>query len=103
MYDSQVNKRYKCICNTTALDHKPVKVKEDLLKGKSRKTYLIWKSCIQITGILFLLSIDIKLKDKVLCLPVNLWELPPTNSSKGEILCVAFKRTKLYLVVAYMW
>jgi hypothetical protein len=38
---------------------------------------------------------------------VNLWELlggdlPPTNSSKGEILCVAFKRTKLYLVVAYM-
>jgi len=39
MYDSQVNKRYKCICNTTALDYKPVKVKEDLLKGKSRKTY----------------------------------------------------------------
>ena len=41
-------------------------------------------------------------------IPVNLWELlggrsPPTNSSKGEILCVAFKRTKLYLVVAYMW
>ena len=40
-------------------------------------------------------------------IPVNLWELlgwrsPPTNSSKGEILCVAFKRTKLYLVVAYM-
>jgi hypothetical protein len=37
-------------------------------------------------------------------LPVNLWELlggdlPPTNSSKGEILCVTFKRTKLYLVV----
>ena len=44
----------------------------------------------------------------VLCfIHVNLWELlggdlPPTNSSKGEILCVAFKRTKLYLVVAYM-
>jgi hypothetical protein len=42
------------------------------------------------------------------CIPVNLWELlggrsPPTNSSKGEILCVAFKCTKLYLVVAYMW
>ena len=41
-------------------------------------------------------------------IPVNLWELlggrsPPTNSSKGEILCVAFKCTKLYLVVAYMW
>ena len=42
------------------------------------------------------------------CIPVNLWELlgggdlPPTNSSKGEILCVAFKPTKLYLVVAYM-
>ena len=40
-------------------------------------------------------------------IPVNLWELlggrsPPTNSSKGEILCVAFKCTKLYLVVAYM-
>ena len=41
-------------------------------------------------------------------IPVNLWELlggglPPTNSSKkGKILCVAFKRTKLYLVVAYM-
>jgi hypothetical protein len=40
-------------------------------------------------------------------IPVDLWELlgrrsPPTNSSKGEILCVAFKRTKLYLVVAYM-
>ena len=40
-------------------------------------------------------------------IPVNLWELlggdlPPTNSSKGEILCVVFKRTKLYLVVAYM-
>ena len=40
-------------------------------------------------------------------IPVNLWELlggrsPPTNSPKGEILCVAFKRTKLYLVVAYM-
>ena len=40
-------------------------------------------------------------------IPVNLWELlrgdlPPTNSSKGEIVCVAFKRTKLYLVVAYM-
>ena len=38
---------------------------------------------------------------------VNLWELlggdlPPTNSSKGEILCVAFKCTKLYLVDAYM-
>jgi hypothetical protein len=29
-------------------------------------------------------------------------DLPPTNSSKGEILCIAFKRTKLYLVVAYM-
>ena len=28
--------------------------------------------------------------------------LPPTNSSKGEILCIAFKRTQLYLVVAYM-
>ena len=28
--------------------------------------------------------------------------LPPTNSSKRQILCVAFKRTKLYLVVAYM-
>jgi hypothetical protein len=41
-------------------------------------------------------------------IPVNLWELlggdlPPTNSSKGEIVCVAFKCTKLYLVVAYMW
>ena len=48
-------------------------------------------------------------------IPVNLWELlgggggggggdlPLTNSSKGEIFCVAFKRTKLYLVVAYMW
>jgi hypothetical protein len=24
-------------------------------------------------------------------------------SSKGEILCLAFKHTKLYLVVAYMW
>ena len=40
-------------------------------------------------------------------IPVNLWELlggdlPTTNSAKGEILCVAFKRTKLYLVVAYM-
>ena len=40
-------------------------------------------------------------------IPVNLWELLggdllPTNSSKGEILCVAFKHTKLYLVVAYM-
>ena len=40
-------------------------------------------------------------------IPVNLWELlggdlPPTNSSKGEIVCVAFKPTKLYLVVAYM-
>jgi hypothetical protein len=40
-------------------------------------------------------------------IPVNLWEmlggdLPPTNCSKGEIVCVAFKRTKLYLVVAYM-
>ena len=40
-------------------------------------------------------------------IPVNLWELlggdlPPTNSSKGEIVCVAFKRTQLYLVVAYM-
>ena len=40
-------------------------------------------------------------------IPVNLWELlggrsPPTNSSKGDILCVTFKRTKLYLVVAYM-
>ena len=40
-------------------------------------------------------------------IPVNLWELlgrdlPPTNPSKGEILCVAFKRTNLYLVVAYM-
>ena len=40
-------------------------------------------------------------------IPVNLWELlgrdlTPTNSFKGEILCVAFKRTKLYLVVAYM-
>ena len=40
-------------------------------------------------------------------IPVNLWELlggrsPPTNSPKGEILCVAFKRTKLYLVVAFM-
>jgi hypothetical protein len=37
-------------------------------------------------------------------IPINLWELlggdlPPTNSSKGEILHVAFKRTKLYLVV----
>ena len=36
-------------------------------------------------------------------IPVNLWELlgggSPTNSSKGEILRVAFKRTKLYLVV----
>ena len=29
-------------------------------------------------------------------------DFPPTNSSKGEILCVAFKHTKLYLVVAYM-
>jgi hypothetical protein len=29
-------------------------------------------------------------------------DLPPTNSSKGEILCIAFKHTKLYLVVAYM-
>jgi hypothetical protein len=41
-------------------------------------------------------------------IPVNLWELlggrsPPTNSSKGKILCIAFKCTKLYLVVAYMW
>jgi hypothetical protein len=41
-------------------------------------------------------------------IPVNLWELlggdlPPTNSSNGEILCIAFKCTKLYLVVAYMW
>ena len=40
-------------------------------------------------------------------IPVNLWELlggdlPPTNPSKGVILCVTFKRTKLYLVVAYM-
>jgi hypothetical protein len=40
-------------------------------------------------------------------IPVNLWELlagdlPPTNSSKEEILCVTFKCTKLYLVVAYM-
>ena len=41
-------------------------------------------------------------------IPVNLWELlggrspPPTNSSKEEILCVAFTCTKLYLVVAYM-
>ena len=39
-------------------------------------------------------------------IPVNLWEmlggdLPPTNCSKGEIVCVAFKRTKVYLVVAY--
>ena len=39
-------------------------------------------------------------------MPVNLWEmlggdLPPTNCSKGEIVCVAFKRTKVYLVVAY--
>ena len=45
--------------------------------------------------------------DKLYHIPVNLWQLlggnlPPTNSSKGEILCVAFKRTKLYLVVAYM-
>jgi hypothetical protein len=34
-------------------------------------------------------------------IPVNLWELlgrisPPTNSSKGEILCVAFKRKWLF-------
>jgi hypothetical protein len=41
-------------------------------------------------------------------IPVNLWELlggrsPPSNSSKGKILCVAFKCTKMYLVVAYMW
>ena len=48
---------------------------------------------------------DIKIKD--MFIPVNLWELlggdlPPTNSSKGEILCVTFLRTKLYLVVAYM-
>ena len=43
----------------------------------------------------------------LLYIPVNLWELlggdlPPTNSSKGDILCIAFKCTKLYLVVAYM-
>jgi hypothetical protein len=40
-------------------------------------------------------------------IPVNLWELlggrsPPSNSSKGKIFCVAFKCTKMYLVVAYM-
>ena len=40
------------------------------------------------------------------CIPVNIWELlggrsppSPTNSSKGEILHVAFKLKKLYLVV----
>jgi hypothetical protein len=45
---------------------------------------------------------NFKLLTCICPIPVNLWELlggrsPPTNSSKGEILCVAFKRTKLYL------
>ena len=64
---------------------------------------------MQSVPITTMLQIQVPLRRGVLdtTIPVNLWELlggrsPPTNSSKGEILWAAFKRTKLYLVVAYI-